>query len=58
VWAVQAGLDWLWEMPAVSLPVLLLAAGIARRAEAPPAALRATEEPAIDSALARATGVP
>ena len=47
--AVQAGLDWLWEVPAVSLPVLLLAAGIARRAEAPPA---------IDSALVRATGVP
>jgi hypothetical protein len=36
VWAVHAGLDWLWELPAVSLPVLLLAAGLARTAEAPP----------------------
>ena len=25
-WAVHAGLDWDWEMPAVTLPVLLLAA--------------------------------
>jgi hypothetical protein len=26
VWAVHAGLDWDWEMPAVTLPALLLAA--------------------------------
>jgi hypothetical protein len=40
VWVVHAGLDWLWELPAVTLPALLLAAGLARRAEAdpPPAA--------------------
>jgi hypothetical protein len=35
VFLVHAGLDWLWEMPAVSLPALLLAAGLARLAEAP-----------------------
>jgi O-antigen ligase len=27
-WAVHAGLDWDWEMPAVTLPALLLAASI------------------------------
>lgn len=27
-WAFHAGLDWDWEMPAVTLPVLLLAAGV------------------------------
>jgi O-antigen ligase len=26
VWAVHAGLDWDWEMPAVTLPALLLGA--------------------------------
>ena len=33
VWVLHAGLDWLWEMPAVTLPVLLLAAGLLRLAE-------------------------
>jgi hypothetical protein len=36
-WSVHAGLDWLWELPAVTLPALLLAAALLRRAEAPPA---------------------
>lgn len=32
VWAVHAGVDWDWEMPAVTLPVFALAAaGLARR---------------------------
>jgi hypothetical protein len=40
-WAAHAGLDWDWEMPAVTLPALLLAAGLvawsedARRAPVP-----------------------
>jgi O-antigen ligase len=35
VFLVHAGLDWLWEMPAVSLPALLLAAGLVRLDEGP-----------------------
>jgi O-antigen ligase len=38
VWAFHAGLDWDWEMPAVSLPALLLAA----------AAVAWSDEPAAD----------
>lgn len=38
-WAFHAGLDWDWEMPAVSLPALALAAAaIAWSDDAPPAA--------------------
>jgi O-antigen ligase len=33
VWLLHAGLDWLWEMPAVTLPVLLMAAAVLRLAE-------------------------
>jgi O-antigen ligase len=35
-WAVHAGLDWLWEMPAVSLVALALAALLVAQAEAVP----------------------
>ena len=38
VFLVHAGLDWLWEMPALTLPALLLAAGLVRLGEAPTAA--------------------
>jgi hypothetical protein len=44
VWAVHAGLDWLWEMPAVTLPALLLAAGLLRLAETPDRAPPGAEE--------------
>jgi O-antigen ligase len=37
VWLVHAGLDWLWEMPAVTLPALLVAAALLRTAEGSPA---------------------
>ena len=30
LWLLHAGLDWLWEMPAVALPFLLLAAALVR----------------------------
>jgi hypothetical protein len=33
VWATQAAIDWLWEMPAVTLPALLLAAGLVAASE-------------------------
>ena len=33
-WSLHAGLDWLWELPAVTLPALVLAAALLRRAEA------------------------
>jgi O-antigen ligase len=33
-WAIHAGLDWLWEMPAVSLPALALAALLVAQSEA------------------------
>ena len=36
-WAIHAGLDWLWEMPAVSLLALALAALLVARADAPTA---------------------
>ena len=35
-WAIHAGVDWLWEMPAVSLLALGLAALLVARAEAAP----------------------
>jgi O-Antigen ligase len=40
-WSIHAGLDWLWEMPAVSLPALALAAVLLGRADSAP-----TEQPA------------
>jgi hypothetical protein len=40
-WASQAGVDWLWEMPAVSLVALLLAAALVAAAEHAPPATRA-----------------
>ena len=40
-WAFHAGLDWDWEMPAVSLPALLLAA----------AAIAWGDEPDVEAAL-------
>jgi hypothetical protein len=33
-WSVHAGIDWDWEMPAVSLPALILAGALVARAEA------------------------
>ena len=47
-WAFHAGLDWDWEMPAVTLPALLLAAAAIawserRDAPAPPAAATEVE---------------
>jgi len=35
VWAFHAGLDWDWEMPAVTLPALLLAAAAIAGSESP-----------------------
>jgi hypothetical protein len=34
-WALHAGLDWDWEMPAVTLPALILAASIVAWSECP-----------------------
>ena len=42
VWALHAGVDWDWEMPAVTLPALLLAAHVATGAGASPAGVSAT----------------
>jgi hypothetical protein len=36
-WAVHAGLDWDWEMPAVTLPALLIAAASVAWSEQLPA---------------------
>lgn len=41
VWAIQTGVDWLWEMPTVSLPALLFAATLVARAASERAAARA-----------------
>ena len=51
-WAFHAGLDWDWEMPAVSLPALALAAAAIAwsdepRREAPSVEVRSTEEAAL-----------
>jgi hypothetical protein len=35
VWALHAGLDWDWEMPAVTLPALLLAAALVALGDEP-----------------------
>jgi len=35
-WALHAGLDWDWEMPALTLVALLLAAALCAAAEPPP----------------------
>jgi hypothetical protein len=53
VWMVHAGLDWLWEIPAITLPALILAAGLLRRAESPAPAAEAapvTEERPVELA--------
>jgi O-Antigen ligase len=34
-WALHAGLDWDWEMPAVTLPALILAAAVVAWSESP-----------------------
>ena len=39
-WAFHAGLDWDWEMPAVTLPALLLAAAAVSERRGPAAATR------------------
>lgn len=57
-WAFHAGVDWLWEMPTVSLVALMLAAafvarvahGPAEASEQPPQARRATAPPQSGSA--------
>jgi O-antigen ligase len=35
VWAVQAGVDWIWEMPAYTLVAIVLAAALVAWQEAP-----------------------
>jgi hypothetical protein len=51
-WAFHAGLDWDWEMPAVSLPALLLAAAaIAWSDEPDPEASQSAVQRAGDTAL-------
>jgi hypothetical protein len=54
-WACHAGLDWDWEMPAVTLPALLLAAAAVAWSERGPAA-RSAAAPAseADSPMAEA----
>ena len=44
-WAVHAGLDWDWEMPAVTLPALLLAGAAVAWSEQPEPAPRQRNEP-------------
>jgi hypothetical protein len=44
-WAVHAGLDWDWEMPAVTLPALLLAAAAVAWSEQVPADLEQADQP-------------
>jgi len=45
-WAIHAGLDWLWEMPTVSVPALALGALLVAQAERVPTEPRATPRPA------------
>jgi hypothetical protein len=50
-WAIHAGLDWNWEMPAVTLQALLLGAAAVAWSERPRAEMEApaVERPAVDS---------
>jgi O-Antigen ligase len=45
-WAIHAGVDWLWEMPAVSLLALGLGALLVAQGEAAPRAPRVQPQPA------------
>jgi hypothetical protein len=53
-WAFHAGLDWDWEMPAATLPALLLGAAAVAWSEEPTAVAedphRSAEAPAIAAA--------
>jgi hypothetical protein len=48
VWLLQASIDWHWQIPAVTLPALILAGALIARSEAPP------EAAVVDRARARA----
>lgn len=61
VWAAHAGLDWDWEMPAVTLVALALAAALVAWSERPAVSPAAREGSALASApapLASAPGPP
>jgi len=44
VWLIHASIDWDWELPAVSLPAIVLAGALVALAEAPPDATVAPPE--------------
>ncbi|MGH2744452.1 MAG: O-antigen ligase family protein, partial [Thermoleophilaceae bacterium] len=61
VWAVHAGIDWDWEMPAVTLVALALAAALVAWSERPAATRAAPEGSALAASpppLASAPGPP
>jgi O-antigen ligase len=61
VWAVHAGIDWDWEMPAVSLVALALAAALIAWRERPavsPAAQEGSARASVPGQLASAPGRP
>jgi O-Antigen ligase len=61
VWAVHAGIDWDWEMPAVSLVALALAAALiawSERARVSPAAPEGSAHASAPGQLASAPGPP
>jgi hypothetical protein len=51
LWAVHAGVDWDWELPAVSLIALVAAAMVVARGDEPPSVSR--EEPRPEPAIRR-----
>ena len=52
IWALHAGIDWDWEMPAVTLPVLALAAFGTARPRRPPPRVRRLQRGRTPAAVA------
>jgi hypothetical protein len=53
VWGLHATIDWDWQLPAVTLPAIVLAGALIALSEAPgaePAVAAASGAPRVDSA--------
>jgi hypothetical protein len=65
VWLLQASIDWHWQVPAVTLPALILAGALIALSEAPPEVLvepsragAGTATPALPDPAERRGAVP
>jgi hypothetical protein len=55
VWLLHATIDWDWQLPAVTLPALILAGGLLAAGERGPAGVAIEEMPALPPAQRRVT---